>query len=362
MRHTLVLAAAVVILLHRALRGSHTLMSRLSQTVIRPLLQRLGQRCAAYPFSVAELVIAVGVTLAVLYILFCLEHTHRRGGFLGQLYRFLLTFVSFGLVIYAGYCVLWGTYYYGDDFIAQSGLEQREISTVELQRVTAYFAALANTYADQVPRDEEGVCATDREEVLARSDGVYTALEQRYPCLAGAPLRAKPVRASRLMSYLDFTGFFFPFTGEANVNTDYPPSLFASTVAHELAHQRGVAKEQEANFVAVLACLSYGDPDYIYSAALLAYIHLNNALVTADPAAASAIRQELNEAVERDLAANSRYWAQFETPVQTASNRVYETFLQSYDQTLGLKSYGACVDLLVNYYDDDVNALYGGGA
>ena len=36
--------------------------------------------------------------------------------------------------------------------------------------------------------------------------------------------------------------------------------------------------------------------------------------------------------------------------MQKASNTVYEGFLQSYDQELGLKSYGACVDLLVNYY------------
>ena len=36
--------------------------------------------------------------------------------------------------------------------------------------------------------------------------------------------------------------------------------------------------------------------------------------------------------------------------MQEASNTVYEGFLHSYDQELGLKSYGACVDLLVNYY------------
>jgi len=29
---------------------------------------------------------------------------------------------------------------------------------------------------------------------------------------------------------------------------------------------------------------------------------------------------------------------------------VYTGFLRGYDQTLGMKSYGACVDLLVEYY------------
>ena len=52
----------------------------------------------------------------------------------------------------------------------------------------------------------------------------------------------------------------------------------------------------------------------------------------------------------RDFAANQTYWQRFKTPVQSVSNTVYEGFLQSYDQNLGLRSYGACVDLLVKYY------------
>ena len=111
-----------------------------------------------------------------------------------------------------------------------------------------------------------------------------------------------------------------------------------------------MAKEQEANFTAVLACLDCGDPEYAYSACLLAYTHLGNALYDADRAAWEEVRESLGEDVLRDLRERARYWAQFDTPVQAASNAVYEGFLHSYDQTLGLKSYGACVDLLVHYY------------
>lgn len=152
------------------------------------------------------------------------------------------------------------------------------------------------------------------------------------------------------MSYIYFTGFFFPFTGEANVNTDSPPAFFASTVAHELAHQRGVAKEQEANFVAVLVCLRNDDPDYTYSAALMAYTYLSDALAGADRAAWEEIHAALPETVMRDLEVERQYWQRFDTSVQKVSNVVYENFLYSYDQELGLRSYGACVDLLVNYY------------
>ena len=349
-RHLLGLIGAVLIVLHRLLRGNTALMRSLSARFVRPTLQSLGLRSAKLPFSAAELLIVLAVVGLLLYILYCLKRILRFQKPLRQLYRLVMTPVCLALAVYGGFCLLWGTYYYGDDFVTQSGLEMKDVSTADLRTVTAWFAGLSNTYSAYVPRDEDGVCATDRKAVLERSARLYNGLEEDFPCLDGPGLRAKSIGCSRLLSYLDFTGFFFPFTGEANVNIDFPPSLFASTVAHELAHQRGVAKEQEANFVAVVACLHNGDPDYVYSAALLAYSHLSNALYSADRLAWQEIYNSLDEAVLRDFAANQQYWQTFKTPVQSVADTVYEGFLQSYDQNLGLRSYGACVDLLVNYY------------
>ena len=246
--------------------------------------------------------------------------------------------------------MLWGVYYYADDFVEKSGFENGAISTEQLESVTRYFAHLANEYASEVPRDENGLCCSDRSEILRRSPGIFAETEKRYPCLEGPLIAAKGILCSRAMSFLDFSGFFFPFTAEANVNLDMPVCDLAATVAHELSHQRGVAKEQEANFTAVLACMDCGDPEYAYSACLLAYTHLGNALYKADREAWKAVFSSLSEEVVKDLLSRESYWEQFDTPVQKASNTVYEGFLQSYDQTLGLKSYGACVDLLVNYY------------
>ena len=175
-------------------------------------------------------------------------------------------------------------------------------------------------------------------------------MEQTVPCLSGDPVPAKRFFFSRFMSYVNFSGFFFPFTAEANINIDCPPALTPATIGHELAHQRGVAQEDEANFVAVLACLEDGDPVYCYSAALLAYVHLGNALHDADYDAWLENYRRLSPGALADLNANNEYWAQFKTPVSKVSDAVYTGFLESYGQTLGLKTYGKCVDLLVAYY------------
>lgn len=349
-RHVLLLLSALIIAAQRLTRNDTALMNRLSQSVVRPLHRVLSRLTDRLPFSAAELLIAAAVLLTVTYIGVMTVRIIRGGGRWKLAYKLLVSISGFVLLVYALFCMLWGVYYYGDDFISRSGLESGPVSTAELEKVTRYFADLANEYSDKVERDASGHYRADRAEILARSPEVFLNAEETFPCLAGPAVHAKGVLCSRVMSYTDFTGFFFPFTAEANVNTDFPPGLFASTVAHELSHQRGVAKEQEANFVAVAASLEYGDADYVYSAALLAYTHLGNALYTADREAWQEIYSGLNELVLGDFAQDRAYWRQFETPVRTVSNTVYEGFLHSYEQTLGLKSYGACVDLLVNYY------------
>ncbi|MBQ6273320.1 MAG: DUF3810 domain-containing protein [Oscillospiraceae bacterium] len=350
-RHVLILLNALIIGLHLATRGDHALNQTLSERFVRPAHRFLSRATNVLPFSLAELLIAAAVIGGLVYIILTIVRMIRRKEWAKRLYLILTALLTAGAVFYGSFCLLWGVFYYGDDFMTRSGLPHEKISVEQLQRVTAYFAGLANEYSDRVPRDENGVCDLDRRAVLQKSPEVYLGLEERYPCLEGPEVRAKGVFFSRVMSYIDFTGFFFPLTAEANVNTDCPSCEFPATVAHELAHQRGVAREQEANFVAVLACLDYGEPEYVYAAALLAYTHLGNALHDVDYAAWQEIYQSLNEDVRRDFDANREYWKQFETPARQVSNTVYEGFLQSYDQELGLKSYGACVDLLVNYYD-----------
>ena len=350
LRHLLVLFSAAVIALHLLTRSDHALNAALSERFVRPVHRALSVFNARFPFSAAEVLIALFVLGLLAFLLVQLVRLVRREERLRRLYRLAVTLLAAGLGIYALFCLLWGVYYYGDDFAARSGVKSDPVSVEQLETVTVYFAELAGDYAGQVLRDGAGVYTADRRALLAYSPRLYRAVEREYPCLAGPEIAAKGILCSRVMSLLDFTGFFFPFTAEANVNMDFPPSLFASTVAHELAHQRGVAKEQEANFVAVAACLADGSPDYVYSAALLAYTHLGNALHGADHEAWERVYDSLDERVKADLAANRAYWARYQTPVQTVSNTVYEGFLFSYGQDLGLKSYGACVDLLVNAY------------
>ena len=349
-RHVLSLFGLAVIAAYFALRGNAKLMQTLSDAVARPWHRITSRICGMVSFSVIELLIALGVVAALVYIILSIIRLIRRTDRGRCIYRFFLTCLTAFALIYGGFCLLWGVYYYSADFEDQSGIRGAPASVEQLTVVTRYFTDLVNQYDAQIVRDADGAFAEDLDGVFARSPGLYAAVEADVPCLRGDALAAKPVFFSRIMSYINFTGFFSPFTGEANINVDSPACLVPSTIAHEIAHQRGVAEEDEANFVAVLASLESGDPVYCYSSCLLAYIHLGNALYAADYEAWRENYERVAPGPRGDLNANNRYWEQFETPVSEVSDQVYTGFLQSYGQTLGLKTYGKCVDLLIAYY------------
>ena len=192
-------------------------------------------------------------------------------------------------------------------------------------------------------------------QILSESRSVYGGVTELFPFLDFRDTEVKAVRCSRFMSIMGFTGVYFACTGESNVNVDSPACLLPSTIAHELAHQRGIAWEQECNFLGVLASVTSGLPDYVYSGWLLGFIHLGNALYETDPEAYWAIRNALPETVDADLRDNNAYWDQFrDNVVEKVSDTVYDAALKSYGDANGMKSYSMVVELLVAYYKDKI--------
>ena len=343
-----------------ALRVDEGAMLWVYEHVTHPYHLFMSKLCSHFAFSAAELVYAAAILGLAAYLLWCVYRLIRFPEKLWQLYRLVLTLAMAGAVFWAGLSVMWTPCYYAPGFAEQSGVDDGPLELEELETVTRWFAALASEYADEVPRDENGACTTDRDSVLDRAAGVFEGAAELYPFLDGEALRPKPIHFSRIMSYLDFTGFFFPMTGEANLNMDSPVFLLPSTSQHEIAHQRGVAMEQECNFVAVLSCLESEYADFRYAGAALAYIYLGNALAGADYEAYTEIYYSLSDTVRADFKAQSAYWDEFrDSAAQKASNTVYDSFLKSNGQELGMQSYGACVDLLVHYYIDEAREALG---
>ena len=160
------------------------------------------------------------------------------------------------------------------------------------------------------------------------------------------------------MTAMDFTGFYFPYTGEANLNMDCPEMYLPATVIHEMTHQRQVASEQECNFAAIAVSAMSSDSMYRYSGLLMGYVHLSNALYREDREAYAAIRDQLPDVVIADLRANSAYWNAHHTAFTDATQKVYDSFIKTNGDPNGTKSYGMVVDMLLSYYLDGEGDLW----
>ena len=350
--HRWLFACGAVLVLFSLLRESRAAMNALVYGVTLPLEQLFGRACAALPFSVAELLYVLAALTAVVLLALMARYLVRSRKKWRAAYRCALFVLDVFLTVCAAFSLLWGANYYADDFCDKSGLSPAPVAYEDLLHVTRYFANRLSLASGQVARDENGLFAADRQEILAYADTVYDCLYEEFPFLDLPDHAPKGIFCSKIMSAMNFTGFYFPFTGESNVNMDSPAMLLASTCAHELAHQRGIASEQQCNFLAVLACTRCDDANYHYAGWLLGYIHLSNALYRADYDAWREVYSMLSENVRADLRANNDYWARFETPAADVSEKVYESFLQTYGDDRGMQSYGACVDLLTVYYLD----------
>ena len=348
--HRWLLACGAVLAAFFLLRDQRAAMNFLVFSVTLPLEQLFGRACAALPFSVAELLYALAAVTAVVLLVLMVRYLVKSCKKGRAAYRCALFAIDLFLTVYAAFCVLWGANYYADDFCDKSGLSPEPVAYKDLLRVTQYFADGLGEASKSVMRDENGLFTADRSEILVYADTVYDCLYDEFPFLNMPDQQPKGVYFSKIMSAMNFTGFYFPFTGESNVNIDSPAMLLASTCAHELAHQRGIASEQQSNFLAVLACTRCDDANYNYAGWLLGYIHLSNALYRADRDAWQAVRDSLPDDVILDLRANSAYWAQYKGLTAAVTQSLNDKMIKSYGDELGTQSYGAVVDLLVKYY------------
>ena len=179
----------------------------------------------------------------------------------------------------------------------------------------------------------------------------YDKACEKYDFIDNFHSRVKPVMLSEPMSYTHITGVYTFFTGEANINVNFPDYTIPYTAAHELAHQRGIAREDEANFVAFLVCIE-SDNTYIrYSGFLNLYEYVVSALYSADYELYKENFYKQPQTIINERIAFSEFFDRYrENVVADVSEATNNAYLQSQGATQGTRSYGMVVDLAVAYY------------
>lgn len=289
--------------------------------------QGIGAVTGLVPFSVTEV---GGVTLAVVALVLLA----RRG-------RRVLTLLEIVAVVLAGallFAPLWGLNHRRETLGELLGYDVHD-STVDEVRALAEEAVEA-VNAAWIP-------APGWRETFPEAPGIYAAAAEKHPFLAGAYAPPKALYGSEVLSWVGLLGFYSPYSAEANLNVAAPNPITPFVVLHEMAHQRGIAHEDEANFVAWLLCREGSSPAYRYSGAWKGMRSAMGALWDADRDGYRALREKLDPRVVADSRAYDAWLDAHQSWLREVGEVVNDTYLKSQGVPDGVKSYGRVVDLML---------------
>lgn len=302
-----------------------------------------------FPFSLAETIL---LSLPVIFALLIWVGI-RRSSDKRLFIRFLVALLSALVVFYSLFVFTIGCAYRGATLDKKMGITRSEVQFSELYTTAEYMLGQANAAAELVSQKSENSETYMTHTIDEMNDlllDAYAEVCEEYPFIQNMRMRVKPVALSRAMSYTHITGVYSYMTGEANINVDFPDYTLPFTAAHELAHQRGVAREDEANFVAYLVCIASED-DYIrYSGYMNMFEYLSNAVYSASPKAYEELMQGCSPKLRAELIAYREFYDQYRDSVMgEISGAINDAYLQI-QGTPGTRSYGMVVDLAVAYY------------
>lgn len=328
--------------------------AELYTTSVQPLLRGIvGFVPGLLPFSLFEflLVFAVsGVLVFGVIRIFQLLFSRRHKRFL--LKRTAASVLAAGAVIYFMFVLLCGISYYRRPFSFYSGLVIEPYYQADAVAAAEEIIGEMNALRGELRGEHFTLSAPFSVTAKAATEALRGA-GQRYAVLLGSYTPPKSVLLSRGMSYLDITGVYAPFTNESNVNTDVPDYLIPFTACHELAHQRGFMREDEANFIAYLACTGSGDAEFRYSGYASAFPYLLSAIRQNDDAEADRLYALLSPAVVADYYQNRDYWANFKTALSPVTTAVQDSYLKAQGQEAGVRSYSLMVHLMLAQHRAD---------
>lgn len=314
---------------------------------IYPLFTRtLGIIIGIVPFSVAEITLyALILILTGSFFWMIIKLIRRKAGgmdILLYISRILLG-ASMLFLIYTLWC---GINYQRISFAEQEGILQTDYTETELKLLCIGLTEDVNLLSQIVDRDVNGAFVLDGSEA-AGAAAALTALGKDYSILGGSYPQVKRLLVPGLLSVQKLSGIYSPFTLEANYNNEMTAYNVPFTACHELAHLRGFMEEEEANFIAYLACMKSDSPAFQYSGSLLAWSYSMNVLYKEDLEAYRDVSKRLDESARFDLKENNAFWGRYESKVAQVANMVNDSYLKAHGKKDGVKSYGRMVDLLI---------------
>ena len=302
-----------------------------------------------FPFSVWDILMVLLIILAIVSLIVSI----RKKKFLKWACDvFLIVSISCFIAVYG-----WMLNHYAPDLSAYIDLDVKQYSVEQLNDACEYYLLKAGELSVKMDRDEEyhlkdyDVYQTG--EIAGRA---YKNIEVKYPIFKGSDARVKSFSLiGDYLLYNDIVGMFMPLDGEASVCAHAADVQLPYYMCHEAAHRLGLASEQEANFAAFMACTNSEDERFLYSGYYMAFSYCFSSLYRSDPEKALALYEKYSEdkgvlLVRYDRSDAAELYKKYESKLSEISDHINDTYLKTFSEEDGIKSYGMVTDYLIAYH------------
>ena len=318
-------------------------------TGIYPPISRLLRLLFGWiPFSIGDFLYAAVFSYLVYSIINFIARAFRRTLHRQFLFLSLKRFFAIVLWVYLAFNILWGLNYDRLPIAKQMQLETRVYSKEELQSLLGLLVSKINGI-DSLSR-EARKNLLNNDSLFRNSAGAYHAYGRQDGALYYQDPSVKFSFYGYFMNWLGFSGYYNPFSGEAQVNTTIPRFIQPFTTCHEIGHQLGYAKEEEANFCGFLSAKSSPDPAFRYSVFVELYLYSASALYLLDSTAFIPYREALKPTVRQDIRDLRAFYRKYQNPLEPFIHAIYGNYLKANRQPQGIESYDEVVGLTIAYY------------
>jgi uncharacterized membrane protein YidH (DUF202 family) len=299
------------------------------------------------PFSVGDVLYLIAGTIGVIKLIVFLIELFRRKITRQLLLQKLKRLIAFILIVYILFNTLWGLNYNRVSMAQQFHLSRQEYSTRELTSLVQLLTDSLNAIASSYVRDNRVFA---KRPVFRKATVAYTIANKHYSLLYYPYPSIKSSLYGSILNYTGVSGYYNPFTGEAQVNTAMPGFVLPFVTCHEIGHQIGYAKEDEANFAGFLTADLHPDTIFRYAAYFDMYSYARRELYQRDSISAKAIGQQLSPHIKADFIYLKNFYKSYENPVEPLITKIYAQYLKVNQQPGGMDTYSEVVAMLVAYY------------
>ncbi len=295
---------------------------------------------------------SIGDILYVFLIFYFLRGVFRlirsKGYLLSYQFIFVLRFASITALCFY---VFWGFNYFIPNLSSRLDLKENDYDKqtlfLDLEKQILTLNNLHNSLASN--RDSTVVFKMTDHEIIQSLNTAYLPTSKNLKLPMYRRQSVKPSMLSTPLSYSGFSGYLNPFTQEAQYNYNSPKSSLPHTMAHEIAHQLGVAPENEANFVGLIACLNSNALELKYSARLTLFSHTYSQLAQTNDPKLKEYLSQLRPGVLKEFTKRAAVWDYYKNPLEPYLKKGYDQYLKSNKQSSGIQSYSEFIGLWLAY-------------